>query len=125
MLVKAETQSSKLDTFKLASALIVLLAGIVGFYALGAQPLFVRIAVVLAAVAVGLGLVYTTAVGKGLWAFARDSRSEVRKMVWPTRQETVQTTLVVLLVVVLIGLFLWLVDSLLMWAVRGLTGQGG
>jgi preprotein translocase subunit SecE len=125
MLVKAESQSSRLDSIKLAFAVLVILCGVVGFYWIETQPLFVRIALMLAAVGVALGVAYTTRVGRGLWQFSRDSRGELRKVVWPGRQETVQTTLVVMLLVLLIGVFLWLVDSLLMWVVRWLTGQGG
>lgn len=114
--------SSGLDSVKLLVAVLVLIAGIAGFYWISSEPLFVRVALMIAAVAVALGIAYTTAVGKSLWRFAVDSRTEVRKMVWPTRNEALQTTLVVFLLVILIGLFLWLVDSLLAWIVRSITG---
>lgn len=110
------------DSLKLGLAILVLLAGVVGFYLLDKEPLFVRIAAVLVAVGVAAALAYATAVGRGIWRFAFDSRVEVRKMVWPTRQETVQTTLVVVLLIVVISLFLWGVDSLLAWIVRGVVG---
>lgn len=58
-------------------------------------------------------------------AFAREARVELRKVIWPTRQETLQTTLVVLVMVVVVAIFLWLLDMLLLWAVNGLTGLGG
>ncbi|MGC9457203.1 MAG: preprotein translocase subunit SecE [Halothiobacillaceae bacterium] len=118
----AARPSSGLDSAKLLVAVLVLIAGIAGFYWISSEPLFIRIALMIAAVAVALGITYTTAVGKGLWRFAVDSRAEVRKMVWPTRNEALQTTLVVFLLVILIGLFLWLVDSLLAWIVRSITG---
>jgi len=62
--------------------------------------------------------------GQRLVSFSRESRVELRKVVWPTRQETMQITLIVLVLVFLIGLFLWLVDSLLFWGVQIITGQG-
>ncbi|WP_407276113.1 preprotein translocase subunit SecE [Halothiobacillus sp. DCM-1] len=111
-----------LDSLKLGLAILVLLGGVVGFYLLDKEPLFVRIAAVLVAVGSAAVLAYATAVGRGIWQFAFDSRVEVRKMVWPTRQETVQTTLVVVLLIVVISLFLWGVDSLLAWIVRSVVG---
>jgi preprotein translocase subunit SecE len=63
--------------------------------------------------------------GRTTWAFIGNTRTEVRKVVWPTRAETVQTTLAVLFVVVLMGVVLWLMDMVLLWAIRLLTGQGG
>jgi preprotein translocase subunit SecE len=60
-----------------------------------------------------------------LWQFAGDARTEVRKVVWPTRQETMQTTLVVIVMVLILGIILWLFDMMLMGILRFLTGQGG
>ena len=57
--------------------------------------------------------------------FLREVRAELRRVVWPTRQETIQTTLIVLFVVLLVGIFLWLVDMMLLSIVKTLTGQGG
>ena len=110
------------DSLKLGLAILVLLAGVVGFYWLDKEPLFVRVGVILVAFGAAAALAYATAVGRSIWRFAFDSRVEVRKMVWPTRQETTQTTLVVVLLIVVISLFLWGVDSLLAWIVRGVVG---
>jgi preprotein translocase subunit SecE len=66
-----------------------------------------------------------TLVGGRVLGFFSDARTEVRKVVWPTRQETVQTALIVFGVVIFMGIVLWLLDMLLLWAVRLLTGQGG
>jgi preprotein translocase subunit SecE len=66
-----------------------------------------------------------TAPGRELWQFVTDSRMEVRKVVWPSRQETLQTTLVVAVMVVVLGLVLWLFDMILVGVLRFLTGQGG
>jgi preprotein translocase subunit SecE len=69
-------------------------------------------------VLLALGVVYTTATGQRAWGFIRESRVELRKMVWPTRGETVQTTLAVFVMVLVVGIFLWLLDMLLGWAVQ-------
>jgi preprotein translocase subunit SecE len=66
-----------------------------------------------------------TAAGRRLWQFGVDAKMEVRKVVWPSRQETIQTTLVVFVMVLIMALVLWLYDMGLMWIVRTLTGQGG
>jgi preprotein translocase subunit SecE len=60
--------------------------------------------------------------GKAAWEFRREAIIEVRKVVWPTRKETVQTTMVVLVVVIIMAILLWALDSMLAWAVRYLTG---
>ena len=63
--------------------------------------------------------------GRNIWLFFQDAQIEVRKVVWPTREETLQTTLIVIAVVIVIAIILWLLDMFLGWAVRGLLGQGG
>jgi preprotein translocase subunit SecE len=65
----------------------------------------------------------TTAQGKAAWEFAADARVELRKVVWPTRKETVQMTLVVVVMVIVVAIFLWIVDWGLIKAVQALTGQ--
>jgi preprotein translocase subunit SecE len=67
----------------------------------------------------------TSGVGGELWRFIQGSRIELRKVVWPNRQETGQTTLVIIFFVVIMGIFFWLLDMFLGWAARMLTGQGG
>jgi preprotein translocase subunit SecE len=84
-----------------------------------------RVLGLLAMVVVAVLIALQTAVGRNVWRFASDARTEVRKVVWPTRQETIQTTLIVMFVVLLMGIFLWLVDMMLLSVVRALTGQGG
>ena len=89
------------------------------------MPTAGRLLMVLAGVALGAALLFWSTQGQVLWQFVQGSRIELRKMVWPTRQETLQTTLVVAVFVLLLGVFFWLVDMLLAWAMRHLTGQGG
>lgn len=126
---KAEQQTSSLDTVKLILAVILLLVGIGGFYYFSswkgeAVSVLIRVLGLLAFVAVALGVTATTEKGRNLITFLKDSRMEVRKMVWPTRAETMQTTLMVMVIVLLLSLFLWLVDMLLGWGVKTLLGGG-
>ena len=72
-----------------------------------------------------LAVALQTEMGRSGAAFVLEARDEVRKVVWPTRKETVQTTPVIIATVLFVAVFLWLVDMLLLWAVRLLTGQGG
>ena len=118
MATKSETQVSTLDTVKLAIAVILLAVGVGAFYHYSDQSQLYRVLGLLAIAAAAVALALTTAKGRTLWVFLQDARTEVRKMVWPNRTETVQTTLVVLVVVVLVGIFLWLLDMLLGWLVQ-------
>jgi preprotein translocase subunit SecE len=117
--------ATALDNAKIALAIATLVGGLVAYYWFAELPTAVRILMVLAGVAGGLLLLFWSAQGQILWQFIQGSRVELRKMVWPTRQETWQTTLIVFAFVLLMGIFFWLVDMLLAWATRHLTGQGG
>ena len=126
MVAKTEAEgTSTADTIKLLIAVAILVAGVYGFYHFEAEAFIYRVLGLVAFALVAVGIVYTTQTGKRLVGFGRDSRNEVRKVVWPTRQETVQTTLMVLVAVILIGIFLWIVDLILLEAVQFLTGRGG
>ncbi len=125
MATNTETQGSFLDTIKLVLALLVLLAGIVGFYYFADQPLLYKVLGILAAVIIAIGIAMTTVKGKTLVGFLGLSRTEVRKMVWPTRAETMQTTLIVFIFVVILAIFLWFVDMLLGAGVKALLSVGG
>lgn len=116
------SSSSGLESIKIGLAIILLVGGVAAFYLLGKEPRFIQVLALVLALLLAAGVLYTTLVGKTIWQFAFDSRVEVRKMVWPSRQETTQTTLVVVLLIVVIGLFLWGVDSLLAWIVRSVAG---
>jgi preprotein translocase subunit SecE len=76
-------------------------------------------------VLIALGMMLTTEVGRAVWSFVLESKLEVRKVVWPTREETMRTTLLVFAMVFIVGLILWLLDMFLFWGVRLITGQGG
>ncbi len=125
MVAKTEASASALDNIKLALALLVLLAGVVGFYWFDQVALAWRVLALLGLAGLAAGLVAFTPVGRGLFGFSREARTELRKVVWPTRQETLQVTLSVLVLVLIVGVFLWLVDALLFWGVQMIAGQGG
>ena len=125
MVAKTEIEvTNKLDTVKLLLSIVLLVAGVAGFYYYEAEGLIYRVLGLLVFVLIALGTVYTTNLGQSVVGFGRESRAEVRKVVWPTRQETVQTTLMVLVAVIVIGIFLWLIDMMLVNAVQYLTGRG-
>ncbi|MFT4562847.1 MAG: preprotein translocase subunit SecE [Gammaproteobacteria bacterium] len=106
----AETGTSTLDTAKLAVALIILVGSLVGFYYFAELSKLIRVISMIAAVGVAAVIALQTEKGRSLSSFVKEAQTEVRKVVWPTRQETVQTTLVVMVVVVIIAIFLWLLD---------------
>ena len=112
------------DTLKLLVALAIVVAGMVGFYRFEDQATWIRLLGLLAAVVVAGFVVVQTAIGRGIWQFVTASRTEVRKVVWPSRQETLQTLLIIVIFVMVMALFLWGVDSLLFMIVRYATGQG-
>ncbi len=119
---RTEQTEGGLDTVKLFVAVALLIAGVMGFYYFTAESMLVRVLGLLAVVGVALGIAATTYKGRQLAGFMGNARTEVRKMVWPTRVETTQTTLIVIGIVILVGIFLWLMDTLLGWIVRQLIG---
>lgn len=111
------------DNLKLLAAALLAVAGVAGFYLLADSPTVLRILSVLAGLATASAVVYLTAPGKQFAQYARESRDEARKVVWPTRKETMQMTGLVLLFVVVMALFLWAVDGFLFWVVQQVMGR--
>jgi len=129
MSVHTEEQGSSLDTVKLVISIALLFLGIVGFYYFEnwqGQPvsLLLRVLGLLAIVGIAVAVALSSLSGKRLLGFMKDARLEVRKMVWPTRAETMQTTLMVMVIVLILSIFLWGVDSLLGWGVKSMLGGG-
>jgi preprotein translocase subunit SecE len=116
--------TSASDKVKAIGALVLLVAGIAGYYVLSAQPAWERWIAVVVGVLLALGAIAWSQYGRSLWQFVLDSRIELRKVVWPTRQETGMTTLVVFGFVIIAGLFFWTLDLVLAWATKALSGQG-
>lgn len=122
-LSKPETQTiSRLDTYKLLGAGAIVLLALMAFYAFASHSLLMRIVGLLVAMGVAITIALQTAPGAETLEFLQGSRAELRKIVWPTRAETIQTTLIVIAMVVVMGLLLWLLDVLLLWLVRLITG---
>ena len=122
---RVETAAGVPDAVKWAVAVVLLGGGIGAFYYFADQSLLLRVIGLLLIAGAALVVAIQTEKGRIAWDFVRESRTEVRKVVWLTRKETVQTTLIVLAVVALTAGFLWLVDALFAWVVRLLIGQGG
>ena len=113
------------DKIKLLVAVLLIAAGIAGFYYFAEQPQLYRVLGLLVVIAASVFVILQTQVGMDAWNFGRSAILEVRKAVWPSRQETVQTTLLVMVMVIIVGLMLWLFDMFLGWAIKMLIGQGG
>lgn len=120
MVTKTEQSSSGIDTVKLMLALLALIAGVVGFYYFADESQLLRVIGLLAIAVTAFFIVSTTEIGRRGLGFVRDARVEVRKVVWPTRTETTQTTIAVLIMVFLVAIMLWLIDMSLGWGVRSL-----
>ncbi|MDP1573747.1 MAG: preprotein translocase subunit SecE [Coxiellaceae bacterium] len=117
--------SSRFDTFKWSSVFLFLIAGLYANAYFNQIAWAVRAALGLL-LAIGLLLIiFQTAKGRFFWNFVQGARIELRKVVWPTRQETVQTTLIVVAMVVVAAIVLWGIDTLFFWLVGWLTGQRG
>ena len=108
------------DKIKLAVAAALIAAGIAGYYLLAAQSILLRVAAVLAGVVAAIAVAWTSAYGQQFAAFAREALVEVRKVVWPTRKETMQTTAAVFAFVVVMAVFLWMSDKTLEWVLYDL-----
>jgi preprotein translocase subunit SecE len=117
---KTEQSTSAIDSFKLMSAVLVLLAGVIGFYYFEEESQLLRVLGMLAVGVIAFLIAATSDVGRRSLGFVKDARVEVRKVVWPTRQETIQTTIAVLFMVVLVAIMLWLFDMFLGWGVSKL-----
>ena len=111
------------DKIKLSVAFLLVVAGIAGFYALHESAAAVKLAAMLLGLLLAAAVVWTTGPGKRLFVFGKESVAEAKRVVWPTRKETVQTTVVVVLFAVIMALFLWMVDASLMLLVNKLMGR--
>lgn len=122
---KADTGTTPLDTLKLVAAAAVLVGSLVGYYYYADVAVVLRAIGVLVAFGLSVVILLQSAQGKALWRFVNSSRVELRKVVWPTREETIQTTMAVMIFTLIMGLFFWFLDLFLLWFTRLLTGQGG
>jgi preprotein translocase subunit SecE len=115
-------EASPADNAKLTVAILLAIAGVVGYYLL--DNVWGRWGSVVAGLALGGLVVAFSGYGRRLWKFTEEARIELRKVVWPTRDETMRTTLFVFAFVAVAGVFFWLLDMALAWATRFWTGAG-
>jgi len=132
MNTQAEPATSVADIVKQVFSVVFVVAGVAAFYYFSTDHtyfkevrLLYRVLGLVVIVLMALGMVLATDLGRTVWSFVLESKQEVRKVVWPTREETMRTTLLVFAMVFIVGLILWLLDMFLFWGVRILTGQGG
>jgi preprotein translocase subunit SecE len=111
------------DNAKLTVAILCVVGGIAGYYLL--DNLWLRWGSVVAGLALGGVVVALSGYGRRLWAFSESARVELRKVVWPTQDETLKTTIAVFVFVTIAGVFFWLLDLVLAWATRFWTSPGG
>jgi preprotein translocase subunit SecE len=112
------------DKVKAVAAGVLLVGGIAAYYVFSTQPAWERWIAVVVGVLLALAVLAWSQYGRAFWQFVMDSRVELRKVVWPNRQETGMTTLVVFAFVIVAGLFFWTLDLVLAWATKALSGQG-
>ncbi len=108
------------DKVKLVVAALLVVAGIAGYYWLSASSILLRIASVAAGIVAGVAVAWSSTTGQGVMVFTRESLAEVKKVVWPTRKETMQTTAAVFAFVVVMAVFLWASDKTLEWVLYDL-----
>jgi preprotein translocase subunit SecE len=121
--VQEPTGASAKDTVLMTLSITALVAGIVAFYWYEDQSLTIRVAMVIAGWAAAAGLIWFSWYGREFRQFAVAARVELRKVVWPEREETIKTTYVVFIFAIVMGLFFWGLDWVLTWLIRLLTGQ--
>jgi preprotein translocase subunit SecE len=123
--VQTPAVSSSKDSALLTVSIIAILGGIAAFYWFDEMPLLLRVGMVILGLAVGAGLLWLSTYGREFVQFAQAARVELRKVVWPQREETIQTTVVVFIFAALMGVFFWALDWLLTLMTRFLGGQSG
>jgi preprotein translocase subunit SecE len=109
------------DKIKFALALLLLVAGVAGFYLLAEQAMILRVLAVLAGVGVSAAVAWQTEPGRQFFVFSKEATTEAKKVVWPTRKETLQTTGLVFVFAVVMAIFLWLTDKSLEWVLYDLV----
>jgi preprotein translocase subunit SecE len=109
------------DKLKFLLALMLVAAGLTGFYVLGEQPMILRVLSVLAGLGAGIAIAWFTVPGRRFIDFSREAVTETKKVVWPSRKETVQTTGIVFAFVLVMAIILWMTDKGLEWVLYDLV----
>lgn len=115
-----ETLTSTADRVKLGLAVVVVIAGIVAFSVLRAQPDSVRVGAFVGSLVLAAILVWMSEPGRRTFSFAQESYAEVKRVSWPTRKETLQMTGIVFAFVAIMGIFMWVLDKGIEWVIYGL-----
>ena len=123
--VQTPAVSSSKDSVLLTFSIIAILGGIAAFYWFDEMPLLLRIGMVVLGIAAGAGLLWLSTYGREFVQFAQAARVELRKVVWPSRTETFQTTYVVIGFAIVMGFFFFFLDLILTWMTRFLGGTTG
>jgi preprotein translocase subunit SecE len=122
---KVEESPTFVDTAKLILAIGIVVAGLVAYYYFGESSQLLRSLGVIVALGVAAFVALQSLQGQWFWKFLQAARVELRKVVWPTREETIQTTIAVLVFALIMGVFFWLLDLFLYFVTSKITGQGG
>ena len=122
---KVQDRPTFLDTVKLVLAVAILAAAIAAYYVFADASVLLRTAGILVAAGVAAFIALQSYRGQAFWKFVQGARVELRKVVWPTREETIQTTIAVLIFAVIMGVFFFVLDWALLRLTGMLTGQGG
>lgn len=112
------------NIIKLSVAFLLVVTGIAGYYYLQGSAEVLRVVAILLGLVLAAAVLWTSEPGKNFFVFAKESVAEAKRVVWPTRKETLQTTGVVVLFAVVMALFLWAVDATLLFAINKLMGRG-
>jgi preprotein translocase subunit SecE len=124
MVVNMENQSPKIEAVLLGAAALLFALGLAAQFVFVAQPILFRIVGLLVAAGFSMVLIANTKFGHRAWAYWQDSIIELRKVVWPTKQETIHSTIAVLAMVFVMGLVLWSIDAVLVRLVAWIVRQG-
>ena len=124
MSTSIQTTSSVPDLAKWVGAFVILGGGLAGFYYWSDESLLLRVIALLVLSALAVFVAVQTEKGRAAWDFVREAHTEVRKVVWPTRKETTQTTLIVIAMVGLVAVIMWVLDGFLAWLVKLMLGTG-
>jgi preprotein translocase subunit SecE len=128
-----ETHTSPLDVLKLVVAVGLIVFGVGEFYYFASHPLVyggevhhlaigLRLIVMLVAIALAIVLARFSGPGASAWRYLMSSRGELQRVIWPSRQQTIQTTIAVIVMVVILGVFMWVVDLIVQWGLGRITG---
>ncbi len=123
--MNTDTRPTVLDTAKIFLAATILIGSIVGYYYYANESALLRAIGVLVALLAAVWVAFQSVQGRVFWRFIQSARVELRKVVWPSREETIQTTGIVLLFATIMGTFFWLLDLFLLWFTSFVTGRGG